>query len=145
MKKIVLRNFLRLISHRGLAERAEKTLVEESNFAGPDEVARKVPTLWMEAFMNRRKTLATVAAAGLAVAIGFTAWSTRSDAADHLDPPTRTDPMANGMDRNADIADSLGISVNTVKTRLRRLYAKLRVANRDEAIARARERGLLEP
>lgn len=47
--------------------------------------------------------------------------------------------------RNADIADSLGISVNTVKTRLRRLYAKLRVANRDEAIARARERGLLEP
>jgi hypothetical protein len=59
----------------------------------------------MEAFMNRRKTLATVAAAGLSVAIGFTAWSTRSDAADHLDPPSRTDPTANGMDRNADIAD----------------------------------------
>lgn len=46
--------------------------------------------------------------------------------------------------RNADIADSLGISVNTVKTRLRRLYAKLHAGNRDEAIARARERGLLE-
>lgn len=46
--------------------------------------------------------------------------------------------------RNADIADSLGISVNTVKTRLRRLYAKLHAGNRDDALARARERGLLE-
>lgn len=46
--------------------------------------------------------------------------------------------------RNADIAQSLGISVNTVKTRLRRLYAKLGASDRDEAIARARERGLLE-
>jgi ATP/maltotriose-dependent transcriptional regulator MalT len=46
--------------------------------------------------------------------------------------------------RNADIAQTLGVSINTVKTRLRRLYGKLGAANRDEAITRARERGLLE-
>jgi LuxR family maltose regulon positive regulatory protein len=45
--------------------------------------------------------------------------------------------------KNADIAEDLGVSVNTVKTRLRRLYAKLGVGNRDEAIERARQRGLL--
>ncbi|MEZ5158399.1 MAG: LuxR C-terminal-related transcriptional regulator [Candidatus Nanopelagicales bacterium] len=45
--------------------------------------------------------------------------------------------------KNAEIADSLGISINTVKTRLRRLYFKLGAANRDEAIEIARTRGLL--
>ncbi len=44
---------------------------------------------------------------------------------------------------NAHIADQLGISVNTVKTRLRRLYAKLGVHDRDEAVARARASGLI--
>jgi LuxR family maltose regulon positive regulatory protein len=48
-----------------------------------------------------------------------------------------------GRAKNIEIADLLGVSVNTVKTRLRRLYAKLGAANRDEAIERARERGLL--
>lgn len=47
--------------------------------------------------------------------------------------------------RNVEIAERLGVSVNTVKTRLRRLYAKLGAANRDEAIDRAVERGLLTP
>lgn len=46
-------------------------------------------------------------------------------------------------DKNGDIAARLGISVNTVKTRLRRLYKKLDVGNRDDAIATARSRGLL--
>ena len=41
---------------------------------------------------------------------------------------------------NAHIAEQLGISVNTVKTRLRRLYAKLGAHDRDEAVARARAR-----
>ncbi|MDP3277794.1 MAG: DUF4331 family protein [Deltaproteobacteria bacterium] len=35
----------------------------------------------------------------------FALRSTRSHAADHLDPPGRTNPAAGGMDRNADIAD----------------------------------------
>ena len=46
--------------------------------------------------------------------------------------------------RNQDIADVLGISVNTVKTRLRRLYSNLGVTDRDQAIAVARRRGLLQ-
>ncbi len=45
--------------------------------------------------------------------------------------------------KNQEIAAVLGISVNTVKTRLRRLYTVLGVSNRDEAIATARTRGLL--
>ena len=44
---------------------------------------------------------------------------------------------------NARIAEQLGISVNTVKTRLRRLYAKLGAHDRDDAVARARSAGLL--
>ena len=45
--------------------------------------------------------------------------------------------------KNVEIAESMGVSINTVKTRLRRLYAKLGANNRDEAIERARSRGLL--
>jgi LuxR family maltose regulon positive regulatory protein len=48
-----------------------------------------------------------------------------------------------GRETKAAIADRLGISVNTVKTRLQRLYRKLGVRSRDEAIAEARRRGLL--
>lgn len=44
---------------------------------------------------------------------------------------------------NAQLAEELGITINTVKTRLRRLYAKLDVHGRDEAVRRAREAGLL--
>jgi LuxR family maltose regulon positive regulatory protein len=46
-------------------------------------------------------------------------------------------------DSNAQIAERLGISVNTVKTRLKRLYAKLGAHDRDEAVARARAAGLM--
>lgn len=45
--------------------------------------------------------------------------------------------------KNGEIAADMGVSINTVKTRLRRLYAKLDVNNRDEAIDVARRRGLL--
>lgn len=44
---------------------------------------------------------------------------------------------------NAEIAAMLGISVNTVKTRLRRLYAKLGASSRDDAVAKAQQRGLI--
>ena len=44
---------------------------------------------------------------------------------------------------NADMADRLGVSVNTVKTRLRRLFAKLDVHDRRNAVERIGELGLL--
>ena len=47
-------------------------------------------------------------------------------------------------DTNEDIANRLGISVNTVKTRLGRLYRKLGVTGRKEAVAEARTRGLID-
>ncbi len=55
--------------------------------------------------MKKTTTFATLAAMALAVAGGVAVWSGRSDAADHLDPPARTDPTSGGSDRNADIAD----------------------------------------
>ena len=45
--------------------------------------------------------------------------------------------------RYSEMATELGVSVNTVKTRLRKLYAKLGAGSRDEAVALARGRGLL--
>ncbi|MEZ5117386.1 MAG: LuxR C-terminal-related transcriptional regulator [Candidatus Nanopelagicales bacterium] len=44
---------------------------------------------------------------------------------------------------NRELGDQLGVSVNTIKTRLRRLYAKLGVHDRDEAVARATKLGLI--
>jgi LuxR family maltose regulon positive regulatory protein len=49
-----------------------------------------------------------------------------------------------GRDSNRQLAERLSISINTVKTRLRRLYSKLGVNSRDEAIRVARARGLLD-
>ncbi|MFI5891458.1 LuxR C-terminal-related transcriptional regulator [Actinoplanes sp. NPDC051513] len=42
-----------------------------------------------------------------------------------------------------EIADSLGISVNTVKAHMRAIYRKLGAARRREAVVRARQQGLL--
>jgi LuxR family maltose regulon positive regulatory protein len=42
-----------------------------------------------------------------------------------------------------EIGNELFVSLNTVKTHVRNIYAKLRVRTREEAVARARERGLL--
>lgn len=48
-----------------------------------------------------------------------------------------------GRIRNQRIAEELYISVNTLKTHLRAIYRKLDVADRDEAVSRATELGLL--
>ncbi|MFG1782261.1 response regulator transcription factor [Rhodococcus oryzae] len=45
--------------------------------------------------------------------------------------------------RNAEIADRLSLSVETVKTYMRNLMAKLEVSSRHEAVVEARRRGLL--
>ncbi len=42
------------------------------------------------------------------------------------------------------IAASLGVSVNTVKSRLKRLYAKLDASSRTQAVSNARTRGLID-
>lgn len=44
---------------------------------------------------------------------------------------------------NQEIADGLFVSLNTVKTHLKNIYAKLEVASRVQAVVRARELGLL--
>ena len=43
-----------------------------------------------------------------------------------------------------EIAKALSISVDTVKTHLKHIYAKLEVSNRREAVGRAEELGLLQ-
>jgi LuxR family maltose regulon positive regulatory protein len=42
-----------------------------------------------------------------------------------------------------EIGNELYVSLNTVKTHVRNIYAKLRVSTREDAVARAREQGLL--
>jgi len=45
---------------------------------------------------------------------------------------------------NAEIAKSLGVTQNTVKTHVKNLFVKLDVSNRTEAAAEAKMRGLIE-
>jgi LuxR family maltose regulon positive regulatory protein len=47
--------------------------------------------------------------------------------------------------RAPEVASELFVSTNTIRTHLRHIYAKLDVHNRAEAVARARELGLLAP
>ena len=50
--------------------------------------------------------------------------------------------LANGLS-NQEIADALIVSINTVRTHLRRIYAKLAVNNRTAAVSRAQELEIL--
>jgi LuxR family maltose regulon positive regulatory protein len=50
--------------------------------------------------------------------------------------------MATGLD-NSEIADALTIAVSTVKTHVNRIFAKLTVRSRTQAVARAREQRLI--
>lgn len=64
-----------------------------------------------------------------------------------VDPPSEREIellelLAQGM-RNKEIAIHLGLSVSTVKAHLYNSYSKLDVSNRTEAVARARELGLV--
>lgn len=50
-----------------------------------------------------------------------------------------------GVESAREIASALYVSHNTVKSQVRSIYRKLGVSTRGEAVARARERGLLSP
>jgi DNA-binding NarL/FixJ family response regulator len=45
---------------------------------------------------------------------------------------------------NREIADELGLSIETVKTHIERLYKRLGVATRTDAVAKALRAGLIE-
>jgi hypothetical protein len=62
-------------------------------------------SLYLEERMSRLKIWFAVAAGVGLAAYGAWLLPDRSHAADHLDPPARTDPANMGTDRNADIAD----------------------------------------
>ncbi len=69
----------------------------------------------------------------------------QAQAALGISPRERTvlEALAAGRS-NKEIARELGVSPNTVKTHVAHLYEKLKVGRRTEAIARARELGLLQ-
>ena len=64
-----------------------------------------------------------------------------------VEPLTRTEAnvlaLVDGGLSNREIAATLSITVGTVKCNLHRVYEKLQVASRLEAVAKAREHGVL--
>ncbi|HEX9019027.1 MAG TPA: adenylate/guanylate cyclase domain-containing protein [Anaerolineaceae bacterium] len=74
--------------------------------------------------------------------------STHPNAGDLVDPLTRREQEILALlaqDRtNAEIAQSLSLALSSVKWYAQQIYAKLGVKNRQQAVSRARELGLLE-
>jgi LuxR family maltose regulon positive regulatory protein len=120
------------------------------------------PGGYIRVFVDRGKSITTLlrqaAARGLApdyVSTLLDAFRTGERTREHARDlaPTLVEPLsdreletlrliATGLS-NQEIADTLVVSVNTVKTHVRRMYGKLSVNNRLQAVERARELGLL--
>ncbi|MFP4440342.1 MAG: response regulator [Chloroflexaceae bacterium] len=84
------------------------------------------------------------------IAARMVAWTTSPPAAVHgLERPTvRELQILRGVARgwtNACIAHELGVSERTVRQHLEKLFMRLEVSNRTEAVMVAQQRGLLEP
>jgi LuxR family maltose regulon positive regulatory protein len=95
-----------------------------------------------------RRTLADLAAAEAAVAAAHppepAADGVAPDGTADLTPRERAVLRRLASELSArEIADSMYVSHNTVKTQVRAVYRKLGVASREEAVARAREIGLI--
>jgi LuxR family maltose regulon positive regulatory protein len=118
------------------------------------------PGGYIRAFVDLGRPMATLlrqaAARGLApdyVNTLLEAFRARAQDLPHIHTPTLAEPLSDreleilrliaaGLS-NQEIADTLVVSVNTVKTHVRRLYGKLSVNNRLQAVERARELDLL--
>jgi LuxR family maltose regulon positive regulatory protein len=118
------------------------------------------PSGYIRVFVDRGKSMAALlrqaAARGLApdyvstLMDAFRAWE-REIPPTHL--PTHIEPLSDreleilrliaaGLS-NREIADTLVVSINTVKTHVRRMYGKLNVNKRLQAVERARELDIL--
>jgi LuxR family maltose regulon positive regulatory protein len=83
------------------------------------------------------------ARAGGALAAPAAAPAPTVDAGDLTDRELAVLRRLTGDGSAREIAADLYVSHNTVKTQMRSIYRKLGVATREEAVRRARERGLL--
>lgn len=101
-------------------------------------------------YVTKDKPMVLVAEAVEAVARGEGRWFVSVSAAEPFEMPISQREldvvrlMARGRD-NAEIADALGISVNTVRNHVSTAYEKLGVSSWRQAVAWAWEHGLVKP
>ncbi len=112
--------------------------------------ARALLQLGVRAYLRKDASSESLVAALRAVAAGQTVLETaaaRAALAAEPDPLTAREDqvlqlLAAGR-RNAEIAESLGLRRQTVEFHLHNVFQKLGVRSRTEAVARARQRGLI--